>query len=116
VHTYAYRAFYSIILTVVSAVGLAIVADNYTGNNYKMKEKNKLIMTLFFSLTCLIEIGSVLLNFIFYRKQRNLINLEDIFQADMKTTCCLIFGRVAFTISLAVFVISRVGDLEVDIK
>jgi len=40
IHTYAYRALYSGIISIVSAVGLAIVIDNYTGNNYHMKAKN----------------------------------------------------------------------------
>ena len=99
------RALWSLTLSVSAFVGLAMVLDNATGNNYRFQNKNKAFETAFFGITAGFETAAVLLYTYLYFSQRRIEDLSDVNRVDCKCTCFLFFLRIAFTVTLSIFMI-----------
>ena len=74
-----------------------------------MKQSNKQFETIFFSLTLVVEIISILACFILYRKQKKLRDLSRIHQLDSQSSCGLIILRISIPITLGIIVLTGIG-------
>ena len=76
VSTFFLRSFFSLLVAGVSCVGLAIVVNNYTGNDFKMEPKNKELMQFYFAGTLILEAAQVCWNVFLWNSQRKLQDLS----------------------------------------
>ena len=111
VASFCIRIFIAFINLCISFVGLGVIVDNFTGNDFIMKEANRDFEISFFSLTGFIELATIIHCIILFCRQRKMKDLSRLFSLDSKVTCVIILFRIGGPVSLSIFVITKINQV-----
>ena len=110
--TYIARALSSLTIVIISSFGIAVVDKNMTGNNFHYKHQNVIFHNWFFGITILIESISCVMFIALYILQRGKYDISNINRIDCKGSCVFIFFRLFWTLSLSIFILASINQLN----
>jgi len=112
VSSYLARALSSIVVMITASFGISIVDNNATGNNYKYSQANITFHNWFFGLTLAVEGVSAITFITLWFLQRGKYDITNINRIDCRSSCFFIMFRLAWTISLSIFILDSINQLE----